>query len=172
MEVSGPLRFFTAPSPSPSSVVDTKVKVRPVAVAVASLVLSVMWLAGIGSVFGIVLGFVDLRKVHGGSNLTRGSRPAIAGIIIGIIGLVPAGIMWSGVLANSAHNVILSDPSYLDGSTCASQRFSSTSRESSVCVAANVQSRSDNVSLWMQGCRDSWAIARSSLSNLNTPGAL
>ena len=50
----------------------TMVKARPV--AIASLVASVAWVAGIGSILGIILGFADPWKVKEGSNLKVGPR--------------------------------------------------------------------------------------------------
>jgi hypothetical protein len=168
VDALGPLIFNTPPSPPPSQAENAKSKARPV--AIASLVASVAWIAGIGSVLGIVLGFIELRKVKEGSNLRPGSRPAIAGIVLGIVGLVPAAIMWSGGLTNNATNANLSSPSYIDGRTFASQNFFNTARESSVCTAANAYSQRDDVTRWMQGCHDGWAIALSSLTDFNRPG--
>ncbi|MDH2903945.1 MAG: DUF4190 domain-containing protein [Actinomycetota bacterium] len=138
---------------------------RPV--ALASLVLSLAWIGGVGSVAGIALGFFELRKFHAGESLRRGTGLAIAGVLAGIVGLVPAGVMWSDVWAHSASNAILADPSYIDGRTYAAESFSNAARESSVCSASNVQSQSDNLALWMRGCHDAWLIAVSSPSGLN-----
>jgi hypothetical protein len=149
-------------SPSPTSareVADAKTKVKARPVAIASLVAFVAWVAGIGSILGIILGFVDLRKVKEDSNLNVGSRPAIVGIIVGVVGLIPSVIMWKGVMANSASNSKLTSSSYIDGSNYASANFSDTVRESSVCTSSNATSEGDNTTLSMQGCHDGWAIA-------------
>jgi hypothetical protein len=63
VDAVGPLTFTTPPLPPSLQAENAKSKVRPV--AVASLVASVAWMAGIGSVLGIVLGFIDLRRVRG-----------------------------------------------------------------------------------------------------------
>jgi hypothetical protein len=78
--------------------------------------------------------------------------------------------MWSVGLTNKASNADLSSPSYIDGRTFASQNFVNTAHESSVCTAANGHSQSDDVTLWMQGRHDGWAMALFSLSDFNRPG--
>ncbi|HEX5272567.1 MAG TPA: protein kinase, partial [Gemmataceae bacterium] len=52
--------------------------------AVASLVLSVLWLCGLGSAFGVLLGVMALRGAKG----QKGGRGlALAGIAVGVVGL-------------------------------------------------------------------------------------
>jgi hypothetical protein len=54
--------------------------------AIASLVASVIWLCGIGSIAGIVMGVIALSQVkHSGEN---GQGLAIAGIAVGAATLV------------------------------------------------------------------------------------
>jgi uncharacterized membrane protein len=51
--------------------------------AVASLVLSILTLVGVGSILGIVFGFVSRRTIHRSNGTQKGSGLALAGIIVG-----------------------------------------------------------------------------------------
>ena len=65
--------------------------------AVASFVLSILWLWGLGSLLGVIFGVIGRRQTNetgqGGSGL------ATAGMIIGIVGLVGAVIVTIAVVA-------------------------------------------------------------------------
>lgn len=76
----------TAPSYAPPRTQGTNTK------AIWSLVLSIIWLGGLGSVAGIWLGIVARREIAGTGD--RGTRLAIAGIIIGVITLLFAIGYW------------------------------------------------------------------------------
>src|SRR5690349_10747464 len=60
--------------------------------AIWSLVLSILWLGGIGSVAGILLGVSARRQIA--STGERGSGAAVAGIVIGVITLLFAIAYW------------------------------------------------------------------------------
>lgn len=60
--------------------------------AIWSLVLSIIWLGGLGSVAGICLGIAARREIAGTGE--RGDGLAIAGIIIGVITLLIAIAYW------------------------------------------------------------------------------
>ena len=62
--------------------------------AVASLVLAIVWLAGLGSVLAIVLGFVSRREIK--QRGQRGNGLAVSGIVIGVLGLLGAAVFWAG----------------------------------------------------------------------------
>jgi hypothetical protein len=76
--------------------------------AIASLVLSIVWLAGIGSLLGIIFGFSARGDIRRSGGRTSGDGLAIAGIIIGLVGLVSAGIFWVSffTVANNFKNII------------------------------------------------------------------
>ena len=161
--------FSSSNQPSNVEVVDARdSKIRPL--AIASLVLSLAWLMGIGSLLGVIFGFVDLRGVKEGANLKVGSRLAIAGIILGLVGLVPSAIIWSNLATHNASNADLTNPYYVQGSAYAQSAYSTRASESSVCSVSNDPAPTDLASVWIQGCRDGWVISRSNLSALNTPG--
>jgi hypothetical protein len=58
--------------------------------AVASLVLSILWLYGIGSVLAIVFAVSAQRTIKGSNGWVTGGGMATAGLVIGIIGAVLA----------------------------------------------------------------------------------
>ncbi|MCA1823263.1 MAG: DUF4190 domain-containing protein [Mycobacteriales bacterium] len=66
--------------------------------AIASLVLSIIWLAGLGSIAGIVLGIVALRQVNRTGQGGRGL--AIAGISVGAATLALAVVVAMPVYLN------------------------------------------------------------------------
>jgi hypothetical protein len=79
------------PSSRPPSLVRVRPEPLPVApivprlsgMAVASVVLSVLGLIGVGSVLGIILGFRARREIRWSRGTQRGNRLAVTGIIVG-----------------------------------------------------------------------------------------
>ena len=67
--------------------------------AVASLTLGVLWLFGLGSIAALVFGFVGLRQIDRVEG--KGRRLAIAGIVLGWIGL--AGLVVLIVVGRTRH---------------------------------------------------------------------
>lgn len=61
--------------------------------AIWSLILSIIWLGGLGSLAGIFLGISARRRIAGTGE--RGAGLAIAGIVIGVITLVFAIAYWA-----------------------------------------------------------------------------
>lgn len=55
--------------------------------AVASLVLSILWLGWLGSILGVVLGWLAHRQIRRSLGWQRGDRLALAGTIVGVLGL-------------------------------------------------------------------------------------
>jgi hypothetical protein len=60
--------------------------------AIWSLVLSILWVGGLGSLAGIMLGSVARRRIAGTGE--RGAGLAVAGIVIGVITLMFAIAYW------------------------------------------------------------------------------
>jgi hypothetical protein len=54
--------------------------------AVASLVLGILWLYGVGSILALVFGYVGKRKIDQSNGAQGGRGLAIAGIVLGWIG--------------------------------------------------------------------------------------
>ena len=76
--------------PAPSPPVFVRRRARTNALAVASLVLSVFWMGGIGSIAGIILGHTALRQINESGGTQSGRSLAIAGLLLGYfwIGIV------------------------------------------------------------------------------------
>jgi VIT1/CCC1 family predicted Fe2+/Mn2+ transporter len=61
--------------------------------AIWSLVLSILWLGGLGSVAGILLGISACRRIAGTGE--RGAGLAVAGVVVGVITLLFAVAYWA-----------------------------------------------------------------------------
>jgi hypothetical protein len=132
--------------------------------AIASLVLSIVWIAGIGSVVAIALGFISRRRAKRSTGTPDGAVVATAGITIGVTGLIFAAVFWIVVAGGNSGSTITSSPSYVDGSKYAALYYDNATAESTVCTTSNISSR-DSASLWMSGCHDGWATARFAINN-------
>jgi hypothetical protein len=62
--------------------------VRTSRLAIASLALSVLWLYALGSLLGLVLGIVAEGRIDRSGGTLKGRGLAIAGIVLGALGLV------------------------------------------------------------------------------------
>ncbi len=71
--------------------------------AIASLFLGIIWLFGIGSVLAIVLGYAGMREIRASNGHQGGWAIALAGVIVGVVGLASLGILL-GFLLSSAHH--------------------------------------------------------------------
>jgi hypothetical protein len=60
--------------------------IRTSGAAIASLVLALLWICGIGSLAAIILGIVGIRATKAGAAKGRGL--AIAGLVVGVLGLL------------------------------------------------------------------------------------
>jgi hypothetical protein len=72
--------------------------------AIGSLVLSLLWLGGIGSVGAVVLGHMSKREIARSQGRQSGANLATAGLAIGYIGLVIMAIyllIYAAALANA-----------------------------------------------------------------------
>lgn len=61
--------------------------------AIASLVLGIVWLAGVGSLLAVIFGFVSRKQIRESGGRQTGDGLSIAGIILGFIGIL-GGIAW------------------------------------------------------------------------------
>jgi len=132
--------------------------------AIASLVFSIAWIAGIGSIVAIILGFLSRRKTERLTGAKSGADVALAGLILGFAGLVFAAVFWVVLPAGNGGNAITSSPSYIDGSHYATMNYSNDTPESTLCAPSNVSS-GDSAGLWTKGCQDAWATARFAINN-------
>jgi hypothetical protein len=74
--------------------------------AIASLVLSLLWLAGLGSLLAVIFGAIGMKQTRESGQGGRGL--AIAGLTVGIVGLVGS-LFWIIVIIAAAS---ASTPSY------------------------------------------------------------
>lgn len=79
--------------------------------AIASLVLSIIWLGGLGAILAVIFAIIALRQIAASQGRVKGRGLSIAGLIIGIIGIVGAAITWIvvGLVAANAHHVTVSE---------------------------------------------------------------
>lgn len=75
--------------------------------AIASLVLSIIWLGGLGAILAVIFAIIALRQIAASRGRVKGRGLSIAGLIIGIIGIIGAAITWIvvGLVAANAHHV-------------------------------------------------------------------
>jgi hypothetical protein len=66
--------------------------------AIASLVLGIIWVLGIGSILAVIFGFVARRQIRQSGGRQSGGGMALAGIILGFVGVVSL-ILWIVLLA-------------------------------------------------------------------------
>ena len=71
--------------------------------AIASLFLGIIWLFGLGSILAIVLGYLGMKQVRESQGARSGWAIALAGVIVGVVGLASLGILI-GFLVYSAHH--------------------------------------------------------------------
>ncbi len=71
--------------------------------AVASLVLGILWIWGLGSLLALIFGLVARRQIDDSGGVQAGRGLAIAGIVLGVIGIVGA-ILVIIAIASSVHN--------------------------------------------------------------------
>lgn len=69
--------------------------------AVASLVLSLLWLAWLGSLLGVIFGLVARRQITRSAGWQRGGGIAIAGVVIGFLGLL---LVIPGIIGAAHHS--------------------------------------------------------------------
>ncbi|MGH9465875.1 MAG: DUF4190 domain-containing protein [Terriglobales bacterium] len=85
LEPSPPPPAFAPAPPAPASAAPTRVESN--GLAIASLVLGILWFYWLGSILAVVFGHVALAQIRrsGGSSTGRGM--AIAGLVLGYVGI-------------------------------------------------------------------------------------
>jgi hypothetical protein len=73
--------------------------------AIASLVLSIFWLFGVGSILAVIFGVSARRAIKRSAGTQSGEGLAVAGLVIGIVGITAiVGLGVIGVLVGSSGN--------------------------------------------------------------------
>ena len=85
------------------------------------------------------------------------SLAAKGGAALGLVGLAVAILFWTGVIGMGETRVDTSSPSYLSGRDFGIAHFSISTSQGAVCNASNGAATAD-LTEWMQGCHDAWAI--------------
>jgi hypothetical protein len=111
--------------------------------AIVSFVLGLIWVAGIGSLLAVIFGFVSRKKINQSQGQQSGDGLAIAGIVLGFVGIFGAIAFWIAIAALGT--AVDSVSSYSDGFTYG------TNHGASVCTRVNVPS-GDSASSWIDGC--------------------
>ena len=79
----GRLTADVTPRPVPTAPAFIRRTPRTNSLAVASLLLSLFWFGGVGSIAGIILGHTALRQINASGGTQGGRSLAIAGLLIG-----------------------------------------------------------------------------------------
>jgi hypothetical protein len=72
--------------------------------AVASLVLSIVWIGGLGSLLAVIFGFVARSNTKRSHGQLKGDGLALAGIIVGVVGILGSVLIIAG-LSIFAHKI-------------------------------------------------------------------
>jgi hypothetical protein len=72
--------------------------------SVASLVLGIVWVLGIGSILAVIFGFVARKQIKESGGRQTGEGLALAGIILGFVGVLGL-ILWIVLIAVVANTV-------------------------------------------------------------------
>jgi hypothetical protein len=78
--------------------------------AIASLFVGIIWLFGLGSIAAILLGYAGLKQIDASGGYQGGRAIAIAGIVIGVIGLASFGILIAFLISSSNNTPLLPGP--------------------------------------------------------------
>jgi hypothetical protein len=88
--------------PPPAAIAAPSAPARNNGLGIAALVLSLMWLYGLGSLLAVIFGFVAMGQIDRSNGTQTGRGLALAGAIIGLVGLVLASILIIAALAASS----------------------------------------------------------------------
>jgi hypothetical protein len=78
--------------------------------AIASLFLGIIWLFGIGSLLAIVLGYRGMKEIRASNGYEGGWALALAGVIVGVVGLASLGILVAFLLSSASDTPQLAGP--------------------------------------------------------------
>ncbi len=72
--------------------------------SIASLVLGIVWVFGVGAVLAVIFGFVARQQIRESGGRQGGSGMALAGIILGFVGIAGL-ILWITFVVVVVHNI-------------------------------------------------------------------
>ena len=135
----------------------TQVQKSTNGMAVASLILGILWLSGLGSILAIIFGFIGRKKIAQSNGREGGNGLAIAGIVLGFVGVAGAILIFLFVIAVGS-SINKSSTSYQDGRTYGYDHYSSGSSAGLVCNGPVPDG--DSVSEFYAGCQIGWLNAQ------------
>lgn len=91
-------------SPPPPQVSVPPVQPKTSGLAIASLVLGLLWMYGIGSVLAIVFAGVAKKNIRESNGWVTGNGMATAGLVLGIIGVI---VLVAIIAAAATSNAVL-----------------------------------------------------------------
>jgi uncharacterized membrane protein len=72
--------------------------------SIASLVLGIVWVFGIGAILAVIFGFVARKQIRESGGRQAGGGMALAGIILGFVGIAGL-ILWIVVIIAVTNNI-------------------------------------------------------------------
>jgi hypothetical protein len=78
--------------------------------AIASLFLGIIWLFGLGSLAAIALGYTGMKQIEASGGHQSGRPIAIAGIVIGVVGLASLGVLVAFVISSHSGTPLIPGP--------------------------------------------------------------
>jgi Domain of unknown function (DUF4190) len=79
--------------------------------AIASLILGIVWLGGVGSLLALIFGIVGKNQIEASGGSQSGRGLATAGIVLGILGLIGA-VLWILLIIAVIGSPTNSSPTY------------------------------------------------------------
>ncbi len=80
--------------------------------AIASLVLGILWILGLGSILALIFGLVGRKQIDRSGGRQRGRGLAIAGIVLGTVGIIGTVLLFVlGAVANNGNSTSTAPPS-------------------------------------------------------------
>ncbi|MGH9096558.1 MAG: DUF4190 domain-containing protein [Acidimicrobiales bacterium] len=134
--------------------------------AVASLILGIVWLGGLGAVMAVIFGFVGKKRIDESQGRQTGRGLAVAGIVLGFVGIAGA-VLFYIFIAVATFSINNSSKSYSDGENYGKSAYSANGDPNSVCSSASVPSGDDPTEFNL-GCIFGWSSA--ALSSFGTSG--
>jgi predicted PurR-regulated permease PerM len=71
--------------------------------SIASLVLGIVWVFGLGAILAVIFGFVARKQIRESGGRQAGSGMALAGVILGFVGIAGL-ILWIVIIAVAVNN--------------------------------------------------------------------
>jgi uncharacterized protein DUF4190 len=97
--------WVPASAPMPAAGFGTPPRRTTNGFAIAALVLGILWLGGLGAVFALAFGLVALKQIKRSGGTQSGDGLALAGAILGGVGILGAIALWT-VVATQGHTLI------------------------------------------------------------------